>query len=116
MVLRGGRRRWSTAQERRQWIEAWERSQQSQAEFARSHGLSVATLRNWVRREAAEGQEMSKRPQFVEVDLGQVVGSRSAFGAGGWEFEIRSPNGWTVAVAAHASMERVQGLLEALGC
>lgn len=111
-----GRRRRATAEERQHWIEAWEQGQQTQAEFAAEHGLSVATLRNWLRRAGSEGSREPARPKFVEVDLGRLVGPQASPGPTAWEFEIRTPGGWVVAVACGTPVERLQAVLEALRC
>ena len=111
-----GRRRHATAEERRHWIEAWEQSQQTQAEFAAEHGFSVATLRNWLRRAGSDGSQQADRPKFIEVDLGRLIGQRPSTGSVTLEFEIRTPRGWVVAVAPGTSIERLQAVLEALRC
>lgn len=111
-----GRRRRATAEERQHWIDAWEQGQQTQAEFAAEHGLSVATLRNWLRRAGREGTQQTVRPKFIEVDLDRLIGQRPSTGSVTWEFEIRTPLGWVVAVAPGAPVERLQAVLEALQC
>lgn len=112
----GWRRHRTTLEERQRWIAAWERSQQTQAQFAASHGLSVATLRNWVRQRASDGSGEPARPKFIEVDLGRLVGPQASPGPVAWEFEIRTPGGWVVAVACGTPVERLQAVLEALRC
>jgi hypothetical protein len=80
------------------------------------HGLSVATLRNWLRRAGSDGTQQPARPKFIEVDLGRLVGQQPSAGSVYWEFEIRTPRGWVVAVAPGAPVERLQAVLEALRC
>lgn len=115
-IAAGGRRRRATTEERQHWIEAWERSQQTQAAFAAKHGLSVATLRNWLRRAASQGAQQPVRPKFVEVDLGGLGAKQPSAGSPAWEFEIRTPRGWVVSVAPATPIERLQAVLEAVGC
>lgn len=110
------RRRRATAEERQRWIEAWERSQQTQAEFAAQHGLSVGTLRNWLRRAPRPSADERPRPKFVEVDLERLVGPQATARSGSWEFEIRSPGGWMVAVAPGTPVERLVAVLEVMRC
>lgn len=97
-------------------IQAWQQSQQTQAAFAAEHGLSVATLRNWLRRAHGEGAGEPTQPKFVEVDLGRLVGSEAPPRHGTWELEIRLPCGRVVAVAPGTSVERVRSVLEAVRC
>lgn len=111
-----GRRRRATVEERQQWIESWAQSQQTQAEFAAEHGLSVGTLRNWVRRASHGWAEERPRPKFVEIDLERLVGSEATPRCGSWEFEIRLPCGRVVAVAPQTPIERLQAVLEVLRC
>ena len=111
-----GRRRRATAEQRQHWIDAWEQGHQTQAEFAAEHGLSVATLRNWLRRTGSDGTQQPVRPKFIEVDLDRLIGQRPSTGSVTWEFEIRTPLGWVVAVAPGAPVERLQAVLEALQC
>lgn len=109
-----GQRRRFTAKERQQWVEGWKRSQQTQVDFATEQGLSVGTLRNWVRRAGSGGTQQADPPKFVEVDLDRLVGPPGSSGA--WEFEVRTPRGWVVAVASGAPVERLQAVLEVLRC
>ena len=115
-IAGGWRRHRTTLEERRRWIAAWEQSQQTQAQFASSHGLSVATLRNWLRHPGSDGRREPARPKFIEVDLARLVGQQPSAGSVAWEFEIRTPGGWVVAVAPGTPVERLQAVLEAAGC
>ena len=115
-IAGGWRRHRTTLEERQRWIAAWEQSQQTQAQFAASHGLSVATLRNWLRHSGSDGKRGPARPRFIEVDLGRLVGPQASPGSVAWEFEIRTPGGWVVAVAPGTPVERLQAVLEAAGC
>ena len=110
-----GRRRF-TAKERQQWVEGWKRSQQTQVDFATEQGLSVGTLRNWVRRAGSTGPQQADHPKFVEVDLDRLVGPPPSGSSVTWEFEVRTPRGWVVAVASGAPVERLQAVLEVLRC
>lgn len=111
-----GRRRRATTEERQRWIDAWEQSQQTQAEFAAQHGLSVGTLRNWLRQASRPSADERPHPKFVEVDLERLVGSEATARPGSWEFEIRTSGGWIVAVAPGTPVERLRAVLEAVAC
>ena len=111
-----GRRPRATAEERQGWIQAWEQSGQTQAEFAAEHGLSVGTLRNWLRRASRPSANGHDHPKFVEVDLERLVGPKATTRPECWEFEIRTPGGWVVAVAPGTAVERLRAMLEAVGC
>ena len=97
-------------------IRAWRQSQQTQAVFASEHGVSVATLRNWLRRANSDGAGEATPPKFVEVDIGRLVGAEAPPRHGSWEFEIRLPCGRVVAVAPGTSVERLRTVLEAVRC
>lgn len=112
-----GRRRRATHEERQRLIQGWQQSQQTPAAFAAEHRLSVATLRNWLRRAHGEGAGEPTQPQFVEGDLGRLVGSEAPPRHGSYgEFEIRLPCGRVVALAPGTSVERVRSVLEAVRC
>ncbi|MBL9139411.1 MAG: IS66 family insertion sequence element accessory protein TnpB [Verrucomicrobiales bacterium] len=90
-IAGGWRRHRTTLEERQRWIAAWEQSQQTQAQFAASHGLSVATLRNWLRHPGSDAKRDPARPRFIEVDLGRLMGPGIArFGGLG----VRDPYAW----------------------
>lgn len=111
------RRQRSSRDERQQWVEDWERSGLTQVEYARTHGLSVATLRNWIRHAArATAVSGSGAPEFREVDLAQVLGVGANVADRSWDAEIRMPSGVAIAVGRGTSAARVRELLEAVGC
>lgn len=76
----------------------------------------MATLRTWLRRAGSDGTEQTVRPIFIEVDLGHLVAQQPSAGLVAWEFEIRTPRGWVVAVAPGAPVQRLQAVLKALRC
>jgi hypothetical protein len=114
-VLRRRRCRTSTA-ERRQWVEAWERSDQTQEEFAATHGLSVGTLRNWIRGHVPGGGKAKAVPDFREISIGEILSGSRSVQAVGWAAEIRLPSGVVIALGPSAGIDRVKELLEAVRC
>jgi hypothetical protein len=112
-IGRKGRRIWTSAEERQQWIKAWEASGQTQEAFAESNGLCVGTLRNWIRRQASPpARSLTVR----EISVADVLGPDAPARGGDWEFEIRLPSGVVLAVARGTPGSRVRELLEALRC
>ena len=97
-------------------MEAWERSGQTQVDFSRDHSLSVATLRNWIRRHRSAPLPLGNGVELQEVDLGRVIARELAAGSTRWEAEIRLPSGVSLAVGQGTSASRVRELLEALRC
>ncbi len=97
-------------------MEAWERSGRTQRDFARDHGLSLATLRNWICRQRANIIRPPSAAELKEVDLGALIGPELVAGSTGWEAEIRLPSGVCLAVGRGVSASRVRELLEALRC
>ena len=108
------RRRRTSAQERGHWVEAWKRSDQTQEEFAATNGLSVGTLRNWIRGQRQARSPVETPPAFREMSIGDFL-SRSGQSAE-WEAEIRLPSGVVIAVTRRVSAVRVKELVEALRC
>ena len=94
-VLRARRPR-TSRKERQDWIKAWQASDQTQEEFARSHGLKVGTLRGWIQRQARAGDEPVR---LKEIKLAEVIGPGLATPSPAWEFERRFPDGRSLAVA-----------------
>lgn len=106
------RRGWSSAEERRQWIEAWEASGQTQEAFAQERGLCVGTLRNWIRRTRTTTGPVT----LQEIKLADILKSEVPVGCGGWEFEVRLPGNITVGIRPGTRASRVRELVEALRC
>lgn len=107
------RRRWSSAEERERWIEAWEQSGLTQAEFAEGNGLSVSTLRNWVR---SGRRKADMLPAFREISVGDLLKPSGGVSPAPWEAEIRLPSGVVMALAPGVGIDRVKELLKALQC
>jgi hypothetical protein len=112
---KSARRHRTTASERHQWVTAWESSEQTQEEFARSHGLKVASLRNWIRWQRQSSAAVPEKIQLQELNLDRIVGSE-LLSSTTWELEIRLPSGIAVAVARHTPAERLRQIVEALRC
>lgn len=113
---KGRRRRRTSRRERQQWVEAWERSEQTQEAFAATNGLSVGTLRNWIRGCAQQHAQAKAVPAFREISIGEILGGSRSAQSGAWEAEIRLPSGVVIAVGPSATVDRVKELLEALRC
>ena len=78
------------AAERRRLLEQYDRSGQSQQDFAREHGINYNTLVNWLyvrRKRKGRKEESGQRMRFEELSL-----EGPAKGAGA-ELTIRLPNG-----------------------
>lgn len=110
------RRRQSSAAERIRWVQAWERSDLTQSDFAETHGLRVGTLRNWVRQQDRGSASGAERLDFHEVALDQLIDHGPPASGPDWELEIRLPSGVAIAVAAGIATSRLRELLEAVRC
>lgn len=95
---------------------AWEISGQTQRDFADAKGLSVGTLRNWIRHHGTSTSAPVAAVELREIDLGHLLGPGMPTERGCWEFEIRMPSGVAIKVAKEASLTRIGGLVEALRC
>lgn len=96
------RRRWTPAADQARWVKDWEDREQTQMDFARSHGLSVGTLRDWLR-----GHRRNRKPErdlveLRELDIRKLIGPELAGRSMAWDAEIRLPGGVTIAVAREA--------------
>jgi transposase-like protein len=102
----GGRRRF-TPQERARVVAEYEGSGLTQRVFVGKHGLSLATLTNWLRayrRDKPGGQEVNFQP----VDLSGMVGRAD------WAAEVVMADGLTLRLGAQASVAMAQTLLKVL--
>ena len=115
-ISNNARRRRATVRERASWVNAWERSGQSQVDFARDHGLRVSTLRRWVRTGASGDRCVPDAVTLQEVDLASILGPAARARAGDWEVQIALPGGVTLFVGREAPATRVRELVEALRC
>jgi transposase-like protein len=84
-------RKHSTPAQREKILQAYQRSQLTQKEFAREAGIGVSTLAAWRRKAAVKGQD---RPSFVAVpNLLPVAPASPAYRLqwpGGLSLEVRS--------------------------
>lgn len=94
----------------------WEDSAQTQLDFARSHGLSVGTLRNWIRRHRRNRKPARDVVELRELDIRKLIGPELAARSLAWDAEIRLPGGVTIAVAPGTPVARVRELVEAVRC
>ena len=115
-ISRNVRRPRATTYERATWVKAWERSGQSQVDFARDHGLRVGTLRRWVRSATAPEPPRPDSVTLQEVDLSAIIGSAVRSGIPDWDVQIALPGGVTLCVRANTPAGRVRELVEALRC
>lgn len=109
-------RRWTLAPERERWASAFSASGKTHAEFAREQGLTVSTLRRWVREQAGDSSPGPESVTLQEVDLSRLLGQEAIAGAGMWEAEIRLPSGVVIALARGTPVVRVRELVEAVRC
>ena len=110
------RRRWTPVSERERIARAWEVSGQTQIDFADANGLSVGTLRNWIRHHGTSASAPVAAVELREISLGHLMGQGIASERGCWEFEIRMPSGVTIKVAKETPLTRIGQLVEALRC
>lgn len=115
-ISRPSRGHWTPAADQARWVKDWEDSAQTQMDFARSHGLSVATLRNWIRRHRRDRLREREVVELRELDVRKLIGPDLAVRATPWDAEIRLPGGVAIAVAAGTSAARVRELMEAVRC
>lgn len=108
------RRRWTPVSERERIARAWEVSGQTQSDFADANGLSVGTLRIWIRHYGAGTSSPVSAVELREINLGHLMGQGIPAERGYWEFEIRMPSGVTIKVAKEAPLARIGKLVEAL--
>lgn len=95
------------AAERRRLLEAYDRSGQSQQDFAREHGINYNTLVNWLyvrRKRNGRQKESGPRMRFEELSLeGPAKGPGAALTIrlpNGVIFEVRNEGGLGLALSA----------------
>jgi transposase-like protein len=105
-----GRRRFGLG-DRGRLIEVYERSGLTQRAFVEKHGLSLATLTNWLREHRQRVDEGSTReavPGFHSVDLSRMIGGPS------WAAEVVFADGTTLRLSSEAKLSLLQALLSTL--
>ena len=84
-------------EQRRQWVERFQQSGQTQEAFVRQHGIKLSTLQYWLYRKPKE-PAINKAPAgWREVRLPSMVAS------GVWAAEMSLPNGVTVRLASQTA-------------
>jgi transposase-like protein len=101
-----GRRR-SSAERRRQLVEAFQQRHESAANFARRHGVATSTLHRWSRAEGRPRRSRRQLPAFQEIRL-------PVDRVGGWAGEVCLPDGtrvrWNGATGLAGTVRLVQQL------
>lgn len=89
-------------------LDAYRRSHLTQREFARQHGLSLATVTRWLRleRQVATAPRGKSAP-FTELPLARVLGTTR------WAAEVVRPDGWTMRLTHDTPAALVAQLLGA---
>jgi hypothetical protein len=97
--------------EARGWVEAWRQSGQTQAEFARTHGIKVERLSRWARRLAADPAPALFHPVRVRrSEAAQLASDECIELALGDGHSIRLPRGFDA-----SDLRRVLDVLRARG-
>jgi transposase-like protein len=93
-----------TPEERAEWVSRYRSSGQTQAQFAKQHGLKLSTLQWWI-----YGQRQ-KQPQptaaFREIAVSPL------WSEGVWAAEVTLPSGVTVRLGARAEASWIEALLK----
>ena len=97
------KKRWRvfTPEERAELVAEYERSGKTRAAFVRQHGISLASLSNWLR-EHRKKPAKDKAPVFQAVDLSGMMGGPQ------WTMEVVLPDGTAIRLGS----ERDAGLAE----
>jgi hypothetical protein len=96
----------------RVWVDAWRQSGQTQAEFARTHGIHVERLARWARRLGESSQEsMAFHPMRVRSSSVYTEREECIEPALGDGRSIRLPSGFDA-----ADLRRVLDVLAARAC
>jgi len=100
-----------TPEQRAELLAQLRRSDLTQRAFVKNHGLSLATLGKWLRRDPQKGTGISKRrrsPHFQAVNLGLLLGGAS------WAAEVALADGVILRLGAHVNSRWASELLQAL--
>jgi len=99
-----------TARQRKKLLDAYRRSQQTQADFVARHGIGLSTLGKWLREERQNPDHEKASPVLQEVAVSCLPESRVSVA------EIISPQGWTVRFSGNLAPETIKRWLEVLPC
>ena|ERR1017187_6460935 len=102
---RGLVRRRRTPKQRQRLVRRFCRSQLTQREFARRHGIGLSTLSKWLR---LERDAVPAKVKFHEVRLPNPTPR--------WPIEVVSPQGWVVRLQNSSELQTLPQLLRALPC
>lgn len=86
--------------ERERWVEAYRTSAQTQAVFAKAHGINLATLRGWIYETRAVNNGEPGRIEPVRIVGGGLADATRARGAA---ITVRWPQGIELAVELDAA-------------
>jgi hypothetical protein len=99
-----------TLEERAEWVSRYRSSGQTQAQFAKQHGLKLTTLQWWI-----YGQQ---RKQPHPTAAFREIAVSPQWSGGVWAAEVTWPSGVTVRLGAQAEASWIDALLKAVcpGC
>jgi transposase-like protein len=86
--------------ERERWVEAYRTSAQTQAAFAKAHGINLATLQGWIYKRRVVDNGEPGRIEPVRIVGGGLAGATRARGAA---ITVRWPQGIELAVELDAA-------------
>lgn len=103
------RRGYHNAEERQRWVALYHQSDLTQEDFARRHGLSFRTLKNWLARSRQSGAvTASAAPVFQEIKLPEVDAGQA------WAAEVSLDNQVTLRLSQSADTDWVRSLIQTL--
>jgi len=90
-------------EQRREWVEKWNRSGQSAEEFAGSHGMAVSSLLRWQWLVGkSSGTVVPVRPVLKEIPIGGLFGKES------WAAEWVQPGGHILRMNAEVAAQLIE--------
>jgi hypothetical protein len=107
-VIPGRSRRNRRREDVERLLRDFDSSNLAQVDFAHANGISISTLRYWLRRRHDEGHGVDRKPALIPVTL------REAFGGSVARIEITLANGRELRLPVDMAAERVASLAAAL--
>lgn len=101
-------RRQFSAEDRRRWMEQYQRSDQSVRDFCRDHALCQSSLSRWLRQRRAGTDERRQEGSLVEVRVAPARASAAA------SVKVSLPGGVTMEVASGTDAGWLASVLRAL--
>lgn len=106
--LKTAARRRFSVKERSEIVAEYEQSNLTQKAFVERHGISVATLSNWLRCHRPGQNGTSKGVGFQAVDVSRM------FGVQRWVAEVVMRDGAVLRLGEQASLRMAEGLMRVL--